>query len=250
MNLKKLQKNWNILGKRDPMWAILVSDEKKNNKWKTEEFFNSGRMEIEELLSQISNLGVNIPKRQALDFGCGIGRLSQALGNHFESVKGVDIAESMIDQAKLHNKHGSKCEYILNTTEELAFFPSNLFDLIYSNITLQHIASKYSKNYIREFIRVLHPEGILVFQVPSEYIPENDNNNFRQRIKRLMPEPVLKLIRKIKYLGDPVMEMHCLSKDSVLKLLNENNAKVRHIEPYSSAGDRWMSYRYFVGKNE
>ncbi len=250
MNLKKLQKNWNLLGKKDPMWAILVSDDKRNNKWKTEEFFKSGIMEVEDLLSQISNVGINISKRHAFDFGCGIGRLTQALGNHFEKVKGVDIAESMIKQAKLYNKHGSRCEYILNTSNELVFFPSNLFDLIYSNITLQHIAPKYSMNYIREFIRVLHPEGILVFQIPSEYIPENDNNKFRNRIRKLLPKAALRLIRKIIYLGEPEMEMHCIAKDNVIKLLNESNAKAIHIEPFLSAGDRWNSYRYFVCKNE
>ncbi|MEO7862527.1 MAG: hypothetical protein ABIU05_19265 [Nitrospirales bacterium] len=46
MELNELQKNWNQLGKQDPLWAILTQQDKKGNKWTPDEFFETGRREI------------------------------------------------------------------------------------------------------------------------------------------------------------------------------------------------------------
>ena len=41
---------------------------------------------------------------RALDFGCGVGRLTRALGTRFESALGVDISAGMIEQARRLNE--------------------------------------------------------------------------------------------------------------------------------------------------
>ena len=104
MNLKNLRKNWDAFGKADPMWAIITNPDKKGNKWDKDEFFLTGRREIGNLIRYINSLHFEIKRKKVLDFGCGIGRLSQALARHFESVHGVDIA-NVLDQT---NKSGSK----------------------------------------------------------------------------------------------------------------------------------------------
>jgi ubiquinone/menaquinone biosynthesis C-methylase UbiE len=53
-------------------------------------------------------------------------------------VVGVDIAPSMIELAEEMNRHGGRCRYVLNGEDNLRVFPESFFDLIYSNITLQH----------------------------------------------------------------------------------------------------------------
>ena len=45
-------------------------------------------------------------RRSALDFGCGIGRLSQALAEHFDQVYGVDISPKMIELARAAQSQG------------------------------------------------------------------------------------------------------------------------------------------------
>ncbi len=54
---------------------------------------------------------ISFPKRRALDFGCGVGRLTQALARHFNIVDGVDIAPSMIELANQFNRSGGRCRY-------------------------------------------------------------------------------------------------------------------------------------------
>jgi SAM-dependent methyltransferase len=167
VDLKQLQKNWDAFGRIDPLWAILTSPDRKGGKWDPEEFFASGRREIDHIMSRAQALALPALRETALDFGCGVGRLTQALCSWFERCCGVDIAPSMIALARQHNTCGVKCEYVLNTYNNLRIFPDHSFDFVYSSIVLQHMEPRYSTAYIREFIRVLRPRGLVVFQLPG-----------------------------------------------------------------------------------
>jgi len=249
MNITKLEKNWNRFGQIDPMWAILSINGTKGNKWNIDKFFNSGKHEIDTVMKQIKSLGLNIQNETALDFGCGIGRLTQALAIYFNKVSGVDIAESMIDQANKHNQQGEKCKFYQNNTDNLSIFHNSSFDFIYTNITLQHIEPKYSKKYISDFIRILKPNGLLVFQIPSERVAVDfKKRNIHTIIKSLLPIYIIRSIGQIKNFSTPIMEMHCISKEEITNLIEENDAKILFAIPYSGSGEEWHSFLYFVGK--
>jgi SAM-dependent methyltransferase len=171
MKLKDLKKNWDEFGKQDPLWSILADPTKKGNKWKIDDFFKTGEEEIESIIQYITSFGVSCSRKKALDFGCGVGRLTQALCQYFDECYGVDIAPSMIERAREYNRYDEKCKYYLNESNDLRVFEDNVFDFIYSKIVFQHMKPEYSKNYIKELLRVLTPGGFLVFQLPSEFAP-------------------------------------------------------------------------------
>jgi SAM-dependent methyltransferase len=169
MHLTELQRNWDAFGHIDPLWAILTDPRLRGNKWNSAEFFSTGQQEVAELMDQAARLGVPRHRRWALDFGCGVGRLTQALAEYFQQTVGLDIAPSMIDLARRYNAHGSRCEYAVNDTDDLSRFADGTFDLVFTGRVLQHVAPPYAENYIREFVRVLAPGGYLSFDVPSEH---------------------------------------------------------------------------------
>jgi hypothetical protein len=76
MNFRDLQRTWNELGKADPFWAILSERSKKNNGRDKEEFFKTGEAEIEWLMDYVESLMPSFAKSKALDFGCGVGRVT------------------------------------------------------------------------------------------------------------------------------------------------------------------------------
>jgi cyclopropane fatty-acyl-phospholipid synthase-like methyltransferase len=54
---------------------------------------------------RVDVLDVRGPRRlEALDFGCGIGRITQALAAHYASCVGLDISEEMDDWAVIMRK--------------------------------------------------------------------------------------------------------------------------------------------------
>lgn len=167
MNLKRLQKLWNRFGREDPLWAALSAPGKQGGRWSVDEFLASGEGEIRRVLHEADDHGIHFGRSRALDFGCGVGRLTQALAAHFARVDGVDIAPSMIEKAGALNRHPSRVTYHLRAAPDLQTFADGTFDLVYSVLVLQHIEPETAKRYIREFIRVVAADGVAVFQVPS-----------------------------------------------------------------------------------
>lgn len=167
MKLDELQRHWNDFGKQDPLWAIMTWPSKRNRGWELAEFFRTGEDEIKATLDRVEALGLPHPHRRALDFGCGVGRLTQALATRFESVCGVDIAQSMIELAREYNRHGERCQYFHNTADDLRIFDDGSFDFVFTLRVLQHMRPEYSQRYIREFMRLLAPGAVAVFQIPG-----------------------------------------------------------------------------------
>jgi len=176
-DLSEIQKKWDRLGKLDPLYAIKVGImneqgewvSKDGGKWNLQDFFQTGIDEINAIMLQADQLQLKPPSQRALDFGCGIGRVTQALCNYFDSVDGVDIAPSMIDLANKYNTRGDRVHYFVNNKDSLEMFKDNSYDFIYSVEVLQHMRPEYQENYLRELLRILSPGGLLVFELPSEY---------------------------------------------------------------------------------
>jgi len=164
---------WEAHADHDPLWSILSDQEKKGRKWKIGEFFEKGDREVEIIFDQISRLNIELKRNRALDFGCGVGRVTQPLAKYFDKVIGVDISERMVDLASKLNRCGENVQYLLNQTDGLSMFRSEDFDFIYSSRVLQHIPPDLTIKYLSEFFRILKSKGLLIFQLPSHLCEES-----------------------------------------------------------------------------
>jgi SAM-dependent methyltransferase len=171
--VERLQQVWESHAKEDPLWAIISTPWKRGGKWDLEEFLKTGRDEIAALAATLETHGISFDAEAALDFGCGVGRLSQALAGHFGSVCGVDISPTMIETAQRLNSHGDRCQYFVNAHDHLQLFAAGQFTFIYSNVVLQHIHPSISRRYLVEFARLARPGALVVFQLPSRIIKED-----------------------------------------------------------------------------
>jgi SAM-dependent methyltransferase len=171
VDLAELQRNWDALGRFDAHWAVLTDQDQNHLRWEIGAFEASGRGEVDLVERMATELGVPLARDRALDFGCGVGRVTLALAERWEHVVGVDIAPSMLEAARARNRAPGRVEYVLNEGSDLAVFDDASFDLIFCKIVLQHMAPEYAEGYLREFVRVLAPGGLAVVQVPSEPEP-------------------------------------------------------------------------------
>jgi len=245
-NLRALQQVWDDLARRDPLWAVLTAPDKRGKGWDPAEFCQTGVDAVEGILAEVRARGLAIRRGRALDFGCGVGRLTQALARHLDEVWGVDIAPAMIELANSYNRFGERCRYVVNETGDLSRFPDNHFDFVLSLITLQHMPPDSAKAYLKEFVRVLAPGGVLVFQVAGEPIEPQSDHSLRGTLRRLVPGPVLKAYRTIKR-GHRI-EMYGVPREEVTKLLQEYGATLVAALGDTSAGREWTSFHYLAQK--
>jgi len=223
-NLTTLESAWESLAERDALHAILTDETKRDGKWTIAEFMATGNAEIEMVLRHLAGLGC-VPdwNGAALDFGCGVGRLTQALGSHFASCTGVDISQSMIQKAQMLNQY-PHCRYIQSSDARIPF-PDASFSFLYSNIVLQHIPRRFAKQYLREFLRVLAPGGVLVFGVQDSFATPN-LSSLLTRIRHILH--IRSRIRSAIGISRGEMQMHCLSEGEVRRALG--SAKILDVQ--------------------
>ena len=245
MRLKALQHVWEGLARRDPLWAVLTAPDKRGNRWDEAEFFATGVQAVEGILGHAESLDLTFGRGNALDFGCGVGRLTQALASHFDEVHGVDIAPSMIERARSHNRCGDRCTYHVNDRDDLSLFEDGAFDFVLSLITLQHMPPAHAARYLREFVRVLASGGVMVVQTAGEQISLSPGG-LRGLLRRAAPAPLLQAYRRLRQ--GHAIDMYGIPREEVVELLEANGATVVDVAEDPSAGGGWTSFLYCARK--
>jgi SAM-dependent methyltransferase len=253
MDLKELRMHWDAFGRQNPFRAILTN----KADWEQDEFFETGHATVAAVMSALDADGLGARRARALDFGCGAGRLTRALGRFYDESIGVDIAPSMIDLAIALNEGHPGCRFALNERGDLSQFENASFDLVLSLITLQHMRPEYAKGYIREFVRLLHPDGVLVMQIPGERIPKPSEALLHRRAGRrlaaLVPAALRERVRRARYrrrlAKRPKMEMYAIPPAEVAAFVEALGARVIRVAPEGEIFGRWTSVWYTVAKS-
>jgi 2-polyprenyl-3-methyl-5-hydroxy-6-metoxy-1,4-benzoquinol methylase len=230
--------DWEALAK-DPLWAVLT--EKRG--WSVDEFFATGEADVQALMASVAALGFPRERIRVLDFGCGVGRLTRQLSKHFQECWGVDVSRQMLELAA---KYNPSSHFHLNQRTDLQDFPSNHFDLIYSLIVLQHQPdAKVIAAYLREFMRVLRPQGLLAFQLPSR-MPLRYRLGPRRRAYKLLHTAGFEPERLLRWKLCP-MTMTAVDPSDVESILTAAGGHLLKTEPHD--GSRPIpSMMYYVTK--
>lgn len=233
MGLQNVHDKWSELGESDAMWAVLTERGKSRNRWDLDEFLGTGRAEIATQLAELARHHVPVTFDRALDFGCGVGRLTQGLlAGGFAQAIGIDISPGMIKKAEEFNTRGDRCSFVLNVVADLSVFANDSFDLVYTRRVLQHMPNDLAKRYICEFFRVTRPGGVVVFQIPTML-----RHDLPGLLMRSIPDLVLNRLRR-------GMEMHGTPVKEVVNVIGSAGGSVVAIENDEAAGKRWLSHRY------
>lgn len=231
MSLDRHKEDWERLAEVDPLWAVLTAPDQKGGGWDVDDFFATGEAEIAHVFSVVDGLGRPAARGRVLDFGCGVGRLTRALGTRYETAVGVDISEGMVRQARRLNEAFPRCEFRVNAAPDLGQFATDSFDFVYSSIVLQHLRSVAEiERYVIEFLRVARPEGLVVFGIPR-YISFPYSLQPRRRLYGLLRRLGVSEDWMLRRTPLTPMRITVVTEAAVRKLLEEHGATVLQAEP-------------------
>lgn len=207
-----VEASWRELGEIDPYYSVLTSPQYKGlpSDSVIEKFFESGRAEVKRFQLALERCGKNLDGRPTcLEFGCGLGRVTQALAPLFDSVTAVDISSAHLALAEQHAREngirGVDWRH-LESISALEDLPQ--VDVVYSIIVLQHNPPPVIDRIVATFARRLKPGGIAYFQVPTY------RSDYEFRLADYLRDQI----------GVRSMEMHAFPQSRIFRHFAENSA--------------------------
>ncbi|HLB42198.1 MAG TPA: bifunctional 2-polyprenyl-6-hydroxyphenol methylase/3-demethylubiquinol 3-O-methyltransferase UbiG [Gammaproteobacteria bacterium] len=100
--------------------------------------------------------------KQVLDVGCGGGILSESMADEGAIVTGIDMSQSVLEVAELHQLESKrKVDYILTSAEAMAIDRPASYDIVTCLEMLEHVPHPVS--IIQACSRLLKPGGHVFF---------------------------------------------------------------------------------------
>ena len=125
--------DWRHYGSFEPYYGVLTHDRflKANlTEDALEEFWQTGQDDVQRLWAQLTQQFGHRAVQHALDFGCGVGRLTRAMAQIATNAVGVDVSPDMIAEGMIR---------LPPNVQLTTNLPDGPFDWINSYIVFQHI---------------------------------------------------------------------------------------------------------------
>lgn len=209
--------NWRLWGERDPYYGVLSDPRFRKGAIadNRELFFADGQSYVAHWLAELERCFGAVPRGRALDFGCGVGRLTIPLSDHFEAVVGLDVSEGMLAEAR-RNSAGRNIQYL--PSDDALSRLEGTFDCVTSVIVLQHIPVARGMALLSGLLARVRPGGGCIVQLSTRR-NLGPWGELRYRLRHRFPggQALMNLLER-KRADAPVMEMNEYPLEAVLAL--------------------------------
>jgi SAM-dependent methyltransferase len=186
--LERMRADWNERAGEDAYYYVAFGRREQDD----EEFFGTAVDIVQGLVWDLKRIRA---RDAALEIGCGPGRLMRPLSSHFKEIHGVDVSDHMIKLAEERLRDTSNAHPHRSSGSDLAIFPDEKFDFVYSYAVFQHIPSREVVfSYLREARRVLKTGGILRCQMNG--LPPHARQYDTWSGVRISPEEITQFARE------------------------------------------------------
>jgi SAM-dependent methyltransferase len=244
-------RSWQSLGNTDPYFAVLTNPRYHRDQLTPEavrDFFASGEEYISWVIATIKqHFDPNFAPRRALDFGCGVGRLTIPLAARAGSVMGLDISEAMLGEARGNcANHGVENASFQLSDPELKAAQGE-FDLIHSFIVFQHIPPQRGIPLFRRLLMHLDQRGVAVLHFTfGSNLPFLGRAKFWARKNSTLVNCATNVL-KGRPLRQPVMQMNCYPLDKLMAIAFEAGIRNSYVHLTNHSG--WYGAILFLKKD-
>lgn len=160
---------WEKFGEENLYFGVYTVDKFRNenlDKENLSEFFDSGEIYVQEIWDEIeAHFTPDFQPKNALDFGCGVGRLTLPLATKCKSVLGVDISSNMMKEAEKNAVSANLSNIEFKQTNQFLSENGEKFDFVHSFVVFQHINPKEGEKIFENVVKKLETGGIGVLHL-------------------------------------------------------------------------------------
>ncbi|HRJ96988.1 MAG TPA: class I SAM-dependent methyltransferase [Fimbriimonadaceae bacterium] len=237
--------DWEIWGENDPYFGVCTMDQFRLGRMTNEsraEFFRTGEGDVRRWIDYCRrHIDPDFEPKRALDFGCGVGRLLIATARIAEEVTGIDVSESMLEEARKNCEEFSLNNVTLLKSDDRLSLLKGEFDFVYSHIVIQHIPPERGTVIIERLVDHLASGGIGYLQMTYAHEecretlgvpPPSMRHGFKEQpklikgakrlVKKLIGRPDLSL-------REPPMQMNVYNLNQVMYILQQKGVTDLHV---------------------
>lgn len=203
---------WQYYGKHHPYYGVLSYSEFRAgvlDETAKQKFFASGVEVVDGFIATAEKAFGPLNYGVALDYGCGVGRLTRRLAERFREVIGVDVAREMLEEAQRNLAGRTNVSFELAGAE-----PARPLDFVLSKIVFQHIAATEGVRILERLATRLSPGGVGILDLPVRYTGG--------RLRR-----ALSTVRSLLPAREPVMPLHIYDLARLEAVLNRSGCEMR-----------------------
>jgi SAM-dependent methyltransferase len=158
----RMREDWNARAREDAGYYVAFGRREQND----EDFFATAAEVVNSLEWELRRVpAAERTGWQALEIGCGPGRLMKPMSRHFAAVHGVDVSDEMIALAREKLKGIENVFPHATDGASLSQFADDSFEYVYSYAVFQHIPTReVVYQYLNEIHRVMKAGGLARMQ--------------------------------------------------------------------------------------
>jgi SAM-dependent methyltransferase len=235
---------WEEWGRRDPYYGVITHPKFRRSALTEEakrEFFASSDLHAQSILATIrKHINPEFAPRRILDFGCGVGRLLVPFAGMAEEVVGLDVSQSMLEEARRNcDERQLRNVRLLQSDDYLSTLPET-FDLIQSFIVFQHIPVARGRTILSHLLRRLSPGGVAAIHLT--YSKTRFAATHGAPPSELPSPPAAAPVIPGK--GDPQIQMNSYNMNEILFLMQCQGVKQCHLD-FSDHGGELGVFLFF-----
>ena len=211
---------WRRWGETDPYYGVLADARFRRDAIADHKdaFWSSGDVYLREQLHCAELHCGAVVRGRALDFGCGVGRLSIPMARQFEEVVALDVAPAMIEEARRNAVEAGVANLDIQMSDDMLSAAPGRFDLVMSCMVLQHIPVRRGMPIIQRLLERTAQGGLAALHV---CVDRTDTvfSGLRYRIQCSVPgaHGLINILRGRRF-DEPFMQMNAYPLQHILQL--------------------------------